>query len=496
MGRLVNKNVSVKGIMAAGLFAGAVVLCDVPAAAMERDPFAEPIAVSDSVNAADDLRAVGLGEVRVGGRQFRFSQSGSGELVVEEVGEAQLSESPDAVLKGLLADAEATFDLDFDAVETRKVLMVLAALVDVNLVIAGEIQGVVSLHLEAVRFAEVLDLILFGHALDVHREGNIMLVAPEQAMARYREERLQNDRDVESLAPLVTRLIEAEHAEASEIRDILNGGTGQPRALSERGSALVDARTNTLVLIDSADRLAVLEAIVAAIDVPVRQVLIEARVINVDRAQSAQTGVLWRFLRTAEDASIPPGSPFELAKGAFADVQVSFVQDRTALDVQLSAMASEGLVEIVAQPKVITADQRRATVESGVEIPFQQATSSGATSTAFKEAVLQLEVTPRITPGDRVSLDLEIKQDTIGAVFAGVPSVNTTKIITRVLVEDRQTVVLGGIAQTDRTTSVVKTPLLGDLPIVRHLFRQRIERDDEQDLLVFITPTILDSREP
>ncbi len=451
--------------------------------AMERDPFAdEPLSVDEPVLGA----AVRLGELEFGGRRLLFSRSAGGEI---ETVDSTVAEPESAASLGRLQlDADDRFDIEFDRVDTRTLLTILAHLVDENLVVAGEITGEVSLNLRDVSFVQVLDLVLFSHALDVHREGNIMLVAPEEALARYREERLQNDRDVESLAPLVTRLIEVEHSEATAVRDLLTGSSGQPRALSERGSVLVDERTNTLILIDADERLRGLTEIVRAIDIPVRQVLIEARVVNVDRSIAEQAGVLWNLLRDDKSRTRATG----IAVTSPSGVEVNLLRDRLTLDVELSALASEGLVEIVAQPKVITADQRRATVESGVEIPFQQATSSGATSTAFKEAVLQLEVTPRITPDDWVSLDLEIKQDTIGAVFAGVPSVNTTKIITRVLVEDRQTVVLGGIAQTDRNTSLIKTPLLGDIPGIRHLFRQRIERDDEQDLLVFITPTILD----
>ena len=451
--------------------------------AMERDPFAdETFVVDEPARSA----AVPLGVLEFDGRQLRFSRRADGEIdtLDSAVDESESSGSS----QRLKLSADDRFAIEFDRVDTRVLLTILAHLVDENLVVAGEITGEVSLNLRDVTFAQVLDLVLFSHALDAHREGNIMLVAPEEALARYREERLQNERDVESLAPLVTRLIEVEHSEATAVRDLLSGSGGQPRALSERGSVLVDERTNTLILIDAEERLLGLTEIVRAIDIPVRQVLIEARVVNVDRSKAEQAGVLWNLLRDDEGRNRATG----IAVTSPSDIKVNLLRDRLALDIQLSALASDGLVEIVAQPKVITADQRRATVESGVEIPFQQATSSGATSTAFKEAVLQLEVTPRITPDDWVSLDLEIKQDTIGAVFAGVPSVNTTKIITRVLVEDRQTVVLGGIAQTDRNTSLIKTPLLGDIPGIRHLFRQRIERDDEQDLLVFITPTILE----
>ena len=449
---------------------------------MGRDPFGSAPLVGKEGEVVEPKY---LGAIAFEGRQLRFSRNADGEIETIDVAREQTDRTETAPVA---LGGDDRFDIEFERVDARALLTILAHLADENLVIAGDIKGDISLNLHDVAFAQVLDLVLFSHALDVHREGNVMLVAPEEALARYREERLQNDLDVESLAPLVTRLIEVEHSEATAVRDLLTGSAGQPRALSERGSVLVDERTNTLILIDGEERLAGLAEIVDAIDIPVRQVLIEARVVNVDRSKAEQAGVLWNLLRDGESRSRTRG----IAVTSPNDVEVHLLRDRLALDFELAALASEGLVEIVAQPKVITADQRRATVESGVEIPFQQATSSGATSTAFKEAVLQLEVTPRITPDDWVSLDLEIKQDTIGAVFAGVPSVNTTKIITRVLVEDRQTVVLGGIAQTDRNTSLVKTPLLGDIPGIRHLFRQRIERDDEQDLLVFITPTILE----
>jgi type IV pilus assembly protein PilQ len=161
------------------------------------------------------------------------------------------------------------------------------------------------------------------------------------------------------------------------------------------------------------------------------------------------------------------------------------------LDLELSALTSDGHAEVVARPKVITADKSSATIESGVEIPFQEATSSGATSTSFKDAVLSLEVTPQITPDDRIIMELNVKQDTVGQVFNGVPSINTNEIETEVLVDNGQTVVLGGIFQTDKNVSTTKTPFLGDLPYVGRLFRRDIERDDKQELLIFITPRII-----
>ena len=291
--------------------------------------------------------------------------------------------------------------------------------------------------------------------------------------------------------------------------------------LSERGSVIVDERTNSIILTDTAEKIEEFRRVIQQLDIPVRQVLIEARIVTANANYSKEIGIRWGgghiedgvgggqlraggSLETLTELQniIVEGdgeitSPGDLlvdlgVSGAGASsFGIGFTNEGTLLDLELSALASDGHAEVVARPKVITADKSSALIESGVEIPYQEASSSGATSTSFKDAVLSLEVTPQITPDDRIIMQLTVKQDTVGQVFEGVPSINTNEIQTEVLVDNSQTIVLGGIFTTDRNMSTTKTPFLGDLPYVGRLFKRTTERDDKQELLIFITPRII-----
>ncbi|MEM9620323.1 MAG: type IV pilus secretin PilQ, partial [Pseudomonadota bacterium] len=271
---------------------------------------------------------------------------------------------------------------------------------------------------------------------------------------------------------------------------------------------------------DTADRLEEFRRVIGQLDIPVRQVLIEARIVTANSTFSEQMGVSWggggisnqsgdaiRYGGSQEtltelqnilvdgtgDITVPGDLVVDLGvtQAGASSFGIGLTGDGYLVDLELSALATDGNAEVVARPKVITADKSPAVIESGVEIPFQEATSSGATSTSFKDAVLSLEVTPQITPDDRIIMQLNVKQDTVGQVFNGVPSINTNEIQTEVLVDNGQTVVLGGIFQTDKNISTTKTPFLGDIPYVGRLFKRTVERDDKQELLIFITPRII-----
>jgi type IV pilus assembly protein PilQ len=320
---------------------------------------------------------------------------------------------------------------------------------------------------------------------------------------------------------LRTEFIQVRYASASELFDLFNASTeGNRSMLSERGSVIVDERTNAIILTDTADRIEEFRRVISQLDIPVRQVLIEARIVTANANYSEELGIRWgggsvdefgagtlkvggsldtlsELQNIIVDGEGDITSPADLVvdlgvTGAGASsFGIGFTNEGTLLDLELSALASDGHAEVVARPKVITADKSAALIESGVEIPFQEASSSGATSTSFKDAVLSLEVTPQITPDDRIIMQLTVKQDTVGQVFNGVPSINTNEIQTEVLVDDAQTVVLGGIFTTDRNFATTKTPFLGDLPYIGRAFRRTVERDDKQELLIFITPRII-----
>lgn len=406
---------------------------------------------------------------------------------------------------------------NFQDVEVRSVLQLIADFAGLNLVAGQAVDGRMTLRIVDVPWDEALDLVLSINGLGKRRTGTVLLVAPAAEIAEQERLALEHEKARTELAPLTRAFIRLRYADAAAMANLL-GGDGA--IVSERGRVLVDPRTNSLIVTDSAAHLAGLRGMIEHLDVPVRQVQIEARIVNANANFSEELGIrlggavltsdgppfvkLGGNLRTLSD--IRDGSdgtnlgiryPDDLgvdlgvdADGA-SSVAIGIADAGYLLDVELSALAADGRAEIVARPSVITTDKRLAMIESGVEIPFQQATRSGATSIAFKDAVLQLEVTPQITPNERIVMDLTVKQDTVGRIYHGVPSVNTTRITTQVLVENGQTVVLGGIFQTDRHQATVRTPLLSGLPVVGRLFRRTLERDDKQELFVFITPSIV-----
>jgi len=411
--------------------------------------------------------------------------------------------------------------LNFQDIEVRSVLQLIADFTDLNLVASDTVSGRITLRLKNVPWDQALELILKTKGLDQRQVGNVLLVAPAAEIAAREKLELENQKQISELAPLRTEFVQIRYASASELFNLFSssGGNGQS-VLSDRGSVIVDERTNAIILTDTADRLEEFRRVIAQLDVPVRQVLIEARIVTANATFSEQMGVRWggsdlsvrgdsglrfggsretlgelqNFLVEGEGDITSPGDlivDLGVAQAGATSFGVGITRAGYLVDLEVSALASDGNAEVVARPKVITADKSPAVIESGVEIPFQEATSSGATSTSFKDAVLSLEVTPQITPDDRIIMQLNVKQDTVGQVFNGVPSINTNEIQTEVLVDNGQTIVLGGIFQTDKNISTTKTPFLGDLPYVGVLFKRTVERDDKNELLIFITPRIL-----
>ncbi len=411
--------------------------------------------------------------------------------------------------------------LNFQDIEVRSVLQLIADFTDLNLVASDTVSGRITLRLKNVPWDQALELILKTKGLDQRQVGNVLLVAPAAEIAAREKLELENQKQISELAPLRTDFIQIRYASASGLFSLFNstGPNGQSM-LSERGSVIVDERTNAIILTDTADRLEEFRRVIAQLDVPVRQVLIEARIVTANANFSEQLGIAWGGGGISEngDTALRYGGSLDtlvelsnalvdgtgeitypgalavdlgVSQAGASSIGLGITRAGYLVDLELSALASDGHAEVVARPKVITADKSPAVIESGVEIPYQEATSSGATSTSFKDAVLSLEVTPQITPDDRIIMELNVKQDTVGTVFNGVPSINTNEIQTEVLVDNGQTVVLGGIFQTDKNVSTTKTPFLGDIPYVGRLFKRTVERDDKQELLIFITPRII-----
>ena len=419
------------------------------------------------------------------------------------------------------ADAADPITLNFQDIETRRALQVLADFTGLNLIASDAVAGRLTLRLEQVPWEQALDLILRTQGLGKRQVGNVLLVAPAAELAAQEELELKSRSQLAELAPLKTEFIQIRYANAADLVTLLSSGAGDATLFSKRGAALVDERTNAIILTDTAANAAALRAVIAQLDVPVRQVAIESRIVNANVNFTERLGIRWggAALRTMGDASVRAGGSLEtlseLQSGladptrptkitspghmavdlavpeAAATFGVGVTGANYLIDLEISALASKGHAEVVARPTVITADKRPATIRSGVQIPYQEASSSGATSTSFKEAVLSLEVTPRITPNDRIIMDLNVNQDAVGRVYNGIPSIDTTAIATQVLVDDGETVVLGGMFRTDKNLATTKTPVLGDIPWLGRLFRRTYERDDKQELLIFITPRVV-----
>ena len=408
------------------------------------------------------------------------------------------------------AGADAGFtgermSLNFQQLEVRRALQLVADFGGLNLVVGDAVSGSVTLRLADVPWDEALHVILNANDLGTRDTGNVLMVAPAADIAAREQLELSSRRALAELAPLTTEFVRIRYAAAAPLAELLSA-EGAGVAVSERGSIHVDARTNSLILTDTDANLAALKDMIANLDTPVPQVQIEARIVTANDTVSEQLGIRWGVewrndgvvlaprrtsSRTAAEPLPRSTRSIGVVGGDVAALSAEVVGAGYWLDVELSALASRGQAQIIARPKVVTADKRTAIIEAGVEIPYQQATKSGATSIAFKDAVLQLQVTPRIAPDGGIVMDLSVKQDTVGQIYHGVPSINTTRIVTQVLVQDGDTLVLGGIFQTDRHHLLAHTPLLGQLPVLGRLFRRRSERDDRQELFIFITPTVL-----
>ncbi len=405
--------------------------------------------------------------------------------------------------------------LNFQEVGVRPVLQIIASLAGINMVVSDAVEGRVTLRLESVHWRNALDLVLRSEGLAQYSSEGVLVVGTQEEVALQNRKEIEHNSQLARLSPLQTQHIEILHATAAEVASLLKkSGQDASGVLSERGSALVDERTNTLVLVDTSDRLTLLREIIRRVDVPVKQVLIEAQIVTANVSFSRRLGVRWgsagfdsgRNLSIAGSRSglseVSQGNlnyhtyPLNVNLGVNAEQAARFavglVSGGFMLDLELSALATEGNGEVVARPKIVTADKQSATITSGVEIAFQETSASGATATSFKQAVMQLKVRPHITPDGRISMSLHVSQDSLGEVVNGVPLINTNQLDTRVLVGDGETVVLGGVYRTRKTRAITKTPLLGDIPLLGRLFRHTSLAESKQELLIFITPKIIE----
>ncbi len=443
--------------------------------------------------------------------------------------------------------------LNFQDIEVRSVLQLIADFTDLNLVASDTVKGNITLRLNNVPWDQALDIVLKAKGLDKRLEGNVLLVAPAEEIAERERLQVEAEKQLQELAPLVTEFIRIKYADAKELFDLFDvedngdgggdddGRTATRSMLSDRGSAIVDERTNTIILTDTEEKVMEFRRLVDKLDIPIRQVEIAARVVVATTDFRRELGVKWGIAALKEsggdlftvagnrqgqseggvvdyftidnseiddegnventhDLSLDETLALDLGAsgaegGPAGSISLGFLSQDIILDLELSALENAGYGEIASQPKVLTGDKQKASIKSGQEIAYQEATSSGATNVEFKEAALTLEVTPQITPDNRVILDLNVTQDNVAdEVFGGVPALDITRIETKALVGDGQTLVIGGIYQYQNLDDTAKVPFLGDIPYMGRLFRNDFRSTEKREILIFVTPKIIDDQ--
>lgn len=409
--------------------------------------------------------------------------------------------------------------LNFQDIPVRAVLQLIADFTSMNIVVSDSVDGNLTLRLKNVPWDQAFDIILKAKGLDKRENGNVVLVAPSEEIAAQEKIELEAKQQATELAPLRTGNFQINFAKATDLAKLF--GSGEKKGLlSERGQVIIDERTNTLIIKDTDENLTEVRRILAQLDVPVRQVLIESRIVIATDDFAKELGV--RLGRTSNTndfgagitnvntrnssgtlngtTQLINGETIELddrmnvnmpVVGATGSIAFAILSGGNLLELELSARQAESKTEIVANPRVVTADRNEAFIESGVEIPYETASSSGATTISFKKAVLSIKVKPQITPDDRIIMDLTVNKDAVGEVYAGIPSIDTREIQTQVLVNNGDTVVLGGIYESNISNDVDKVPFLADLPLIGALFRHTLEVDQKAELLIFVTPKIL-----
>jgi type IV pilus assembly protein PilQ len=410
--------------------------------------------------------------------------------------------------------SQKSLSLNFQNISIRAVLQILAEFIGLNIVVSDTVQGNISLHLKNVPWDQALQFILRSQGMVAREISGVMMIAPAEEMFAREKKELEAVKQVTELAPLVSELIQINYANATQIAALLKGTENS--LLSSRGSVSVDVRTNTLWLQDIASKIDEVRKLLVQLDIPVKQVLIEARIVLVDKRFEQDLGIDWGLtkannitgtLRGANKMKMS-GSPDAVAvddrlnvnfavdaikNPASVGVALVKLSNNTFLDLELSALESEGRGELISSPRLITANQQAAHIEKGEEIPYEESTSSGATSVVFKKAVLSLDVTPQITPDNKIIMNIKVNQDKPSSTLEvkGVPGIDTREIQTQVLVDNGQTLVLGGIFEQDKSKQVKRVPFLGSLPLIGYAFSSEQEISNRSELLIFITPKIV-----
>ena len=443
----------------------------------------------------------------------------------------QIAEDPNKLVQGSKPGFSGEkLSLNFQNVEVRTVFDVIAEFTGLNIIVSDTVTGNITLRLKDVPWDQAMDIIVKNKNLNIRKSGSVIMVAPAEEVAAKDKLQLEANQQIEDLEPLKTEVFTLKYMKADSLKNILtdSGGSGggssggKTKILSKRGTAVLDPRTNTVFVQDTPKYLEAVQEIINKTDIPVRQVMIESRLVLADEKFGKSLGARFGIQHQASSGKtgIGIGSTIEntstLAVGATngtnnlggtaglqSNLPVSNAFGNFAfslfrlpagllLNLELSALESDNRGKIVSSPRVTTANQQKAKIAQGTEIPYLQASSSGATTVAFKEAVLSLEVTPQITPDDKIIMDLEVKKEKVGVIFFGTPSIDTQNVTTQVLVSNGETAVLGGIYEQTERNDVDKVPFFGDIPVVGNLFKRRVKQSDKTELLIFITPKIMD----
>ena len=494
--------------------------------------FATPVSTVDTLKTNLDTRIV----ISAEGKYDQLAYQSDNEFSIEINPVADQVEEASSLYSDTKEYEGQRLTLNFQDIETRAVLQLLAETSGRNIVVSDTVQGNVTLRLRNVPWDQALDIVMTTKGLDMRQNGTVIIVAPAEEIAARDTADLEARNAISELEPMYSEFLQVNYAKAQDLAVLIGAEGGGNSMLSERGSIAVDDRTNTLLVQDTATRLEDIRRMVRTLDVPIKQVLIESRIVVVNDDFSRDLGV--RLGVTAYRENGTDGAAVISGTGPGTDTMVNSIVDNLGstgqitpvelpiltdrynvnvpiaeaagrfslavlerdylVDLELTALEAEGRGEIVSTPRVITANQKEARIEQGVEIPYQQSASSGATTVQFKKAVLSLEVTPQITPDNNIIMDLRVHKDNVGDVISTgglggtVPSIDTRAVETQVLVEDGQTVVLGGIYETERRETIKKVPFLGDIPAVGALFRSKQLQNDKSELLIFVTPRILE----
>ncbi|WP_440811189.1 type IV pilus secretin PilQ [Pseudomonas syringae] len=399
--------------------------------------------------------------------------------------------------------------LNFQDIDVRSVLQLIADFTNLNLVASDTVQGGITLRLQNVPWDQALDLVLKTKGLDKRKIGSVLLVAPADEIAARERQELESLKQIAELAPLRRELLQVNYAKAADIAKLFQSVTSAESKTDERGSITVDDRTNNIIAYQTQDRLDELRRIVSQLDIPVRQVMIEARIVEANVDYDKELGVRWGGATntsgssnwstgTSTGGSTANSSTFVDmgAANATSGIGLGFLTNNTMLDLELTAMEKTGNGEIVSQPKVVTSDKETAKILKGTEVPYQESSSSGATTVSFKEASLSLEVTPQITPDNRIIMEVKVTKDEPDYVNAvlGVPPIKKNEVNAKVLISDGETIVIGGVFSNTQSKSVDKVPFLGDVPYLGRLFRRDVVSESKSELLVFLTPRIMNNQ--